>query len=587
MPKTGCGRSLRMLLRLAALLALLTAAWLRPAWATEGEGDITGQGRYVIDQTGQMFVEQVASEPAKLWPVAHRHDFDLGRSALWIRFDLPALDPSHQWYLLLSGGAFIDQASLFTRNPDGKWSEQRAGDHVPVARWPVPNMTPLFKVPAGSAGPVWLRLQNKPAPTSAFVRLVTHESLQQDRQWTYLLLGAYIGFGLLVFIVGLIHARLYRDSVFLSYCAYVACMVLFQLSFTGVGGLFFWPDWWEFNNAAPALFVLLMTGSGIWFTRQATALERHNRRLDRAVRVFSLFGIVFPALYIPFNGPLVFAILNVYGLLAVILSIWMCAWTWYRGEAYSGWLILGFLPVHLGYVFPALRAAGVLPDSWATQYAVLIGSAIEIPLLLYILHARAKDFSENSVRLRALDSTDPLTGLTATPVLQLRLRDALRRASRWNHRCAVYAVELANHADIVASEGREAGERALVVAASRLSSVVRDVDTVCRVAATRFAILTEGPQTDDARRLLAQHIVARGLEPIPKLPPHIALRFRVVTAMAPDGAIELTPQGAVDEQRLLQRVYWALDRLLEDGKRPVRHLDTRPVDGLELISEPA
>ena len=54
----------------------------------------------------------------------------------------------------------------------------------------------------------------------------------------------------------------------------------------------------------------------------------------------------------------------------------------------------------------ALRSAGVLPDSWAMQYAVLIGSAIEIPLLLYILHQRAKHFSENRARLRAMDGTD-------------------------------------------------------------------------------------------------------------------------------------------------------------------------------------
>ena len=45
-------------------------------------------------------------------------------------------------------------------------------------------------------------------------------------------------------------------------------------------------------------------------------------------------------------------------------------------ETYAGWLFLGFLPVHLGYPFPALRSAGVLPDSLATQYGVLIGSAM-------------------------------------------------------------------------------------------------------------------------------------------------------------------------------------------------------------------
>jgi diguanylate cyclase (GGDEF)-like protein len=582
----GAG-TLRLLLRLAALAVLLASAAFRPAWSGEVEGEITLQGQYWIDESGRMSIQEVAGGGAKLQPMDRYRAFQLGNAALWMRFDLPALEPSRRWYLLLSGAAFINRASLYAQRPDGAWQEQRAGDHVPVAQWRQPNYSPLFEVPAKPTGPVWLRLENRPAPTSPYVQLLTDEGLQFKRQWTYLMLGGYLGFGLLVFIVGLIHARLYDDPVFRAYCIYVVFMLAFQLSFTGMGGLFLWPQWAWFNDAAPAMFMLLMIGSGIWFVRQAIALPRHGRRLDRAVVGFSLFGPLFAAVYVQFNGPLTYSILNIYGLLSVVLSISLCAWTWVKGERYSGWLLLGFLPVHLGYPFPALRAAGVLPDSWATQYAVLIGSAIEIPLLLYILHWRAKDFSENRARLRALDSTDPLTGLTATPVLRLRLRDALRRACRAGHRCAVLLVDLSNHADIVSREGREAGDRALVVAASRLSQVVSEVDTVCRIADTRFAILMEGPQPDHARRLMAQHIVARGLEKLSGLPPDLTLRLRVVSASVPDGAIELTSEGGVDEQRLVQRMSWALDRLVEDSRKAVHHLEPRTMDAGQPGPAPA
>ena len=570
----------RTFLRLGVMMALLLAGAL-PAWsAIPGEGDITLQARYWVDESGRASLQEVAEgAAAKLRPMDRHRAFALGEGVLWMRLDLPALDPSHRWHLLLSGAAFINRASLFTPGPDGGWHEQRAGDHVPVAKWPLPNDTPLFTVPANATGPAWLRLENRPAPTSPYVQLLTDESLQHKRQWSYLLVGGYLGFGLLVFAVGLMHARLYGDVAFHVYCLYVACMLLFQLSFTGMGGLFLWPNQAGFNDAAPATFMLLMTASGIWFVREATALSRHSRRLDRAVMGYCLFGFVFPLPYFLFSGPLAYGVLNLYGLASVALSISLCAWTWRKGERYSGWLLLGFLPVHLGYPFPALRAAGVLPDSWATQYAVLIGSAIEIPLLLYILHWRAKDFSENHARLRALDSTDPLTGLTATPVLRLRLRDALRRAHRLGHRCAVLLVDLANHADIVSREGREAGDRALVVAASRLSTVVRDVDTVCRVADTRFAILSEGPHPDEGRRVLAQHIVARGLERVFQLPPDLSLRFRVVSTCAPEGALELTAEGDVNEQRLMQRLHRALDRLVEDPKKVVHHLETKPPAG--------
>lgn len=565
--------SLRWLLRLAALLALLAAAG-RPAWAQEG--DITLQSQYWIDASARATIEDVArGSAAPLRPMDRHQAFPLGDAALWMRFQLPVLEPSQRWHLLLSGAPFINRASLFTQGPDGQWQEQRAGDHVPVAQWSHPNTSPLFDVQRASASTVWLRLENQPAPTSPYVQLLTDDGLQLKRQWTDLLIGGYLGFGLLVFIVGLIHARLYRDLAFDVYCIYVACMLLFQLAFTGLGGLFLWPRSAAFNDAAPALFMLLMIGSGIWFIRESTALQRHAPRLDRAVLGFSLFGLVFAVVYTLHNRPLTYSVLNLYALLSVVLSIALCLWTWRKGETYSGWLFLGFLPVHLSYPFPALRAAGVLPDSWATQYAVLIGSAIEIPLLLYILHRRAKDFSENHARLRLLDSTDPLTGLTVVPVLRLRLRDALRRSRRAGQRFAVLLVELANHAGIVASQGREAGDRVLVVAASRLSAVVRDVDTVCRVANTRFAVLMEGPQADDARRVLAQHIVARGLEPVAPLPAELCLRFRVVSAWVPDAAVEFTPEGGVDEQLLLQRLDAALDQLLEEPRKVVHHLDAR------------
>jgi two-component system, sensor histidine kinase LadS len=88
----------------------------------------------------------------------------------------------------------------------------------------------------------------------------------------------------------------------------------------------------------------------------------------------------------------------------------------------------------------------------------------------------------------------------------------------------VLLVELANHREIVQRDGRKAGERALVVAAARLSAVVREVDTVCRVADTRFAVLAEGPQPEPARRLLGQHALDRLLQDPRRVVQHLEAR---------------------------------------------------------------
>ena len=561
----------RVVAVVALLLCLGLALWSGHARATEGEGDVTLQTHFWVDESGTKGIaDVVALPPNSFQPMATFRAFQLDGTALWMRLEPPRLDARQRWHLMLSAAAFTDEASLYSRDPNGAWREQRSGDHLPVSQWDHPGQTPVFALDPQGAGPVWLRVVNAPAPTSPRLQLLTENSLQDMRYWTFLMIGGYLGFGLLVFFLGWVHARLYADRVFIAYCCYVACMLGFQAAFTGVGGLFFWRHsaWW--NDVAPAVFMLWLTASGIWFVREVCAVSRYHRGVDRFVLGWSVFGLLYAVVYVAWMSPTAFLVLNVYGLLSVLLSFSLCIWTWRLGETYAGWMALGFLPVHLGYPFPALRSAGILPDSWATQYAVLIGSAIEIPLLLYILHRRAKDFNENRARLRAIDSTEPLTGLTIVPVLHLRLRDALRRARRYGHPCGLVLVELTNHGEIVTREGREAGDRALVVAASRLSAVVREVDTVSRIADTRFAVLVEGPLRPEELKLLAQHIVAKGLERVPALPAGLPLRFRLVSATLSDTAD--TTDEPVDEILLLERLNTSLDRMAADPRRVVRHL---------------
>ena len=562
----------RPLFRVLIALAMLLGLWFNPgaSQAAQPASDVTLQTHFWIDASGQASLDDAMRRPADdFQPMLHYRSFDLAAAALWLRLDLPALDASRRWYLALSAAAFANRATLYAVGPDGQWTTQQAGDQLPVSQWSHPDQTPVFALPTMSPGPIWLRLENRPAPLSPRLLLLEEDTLQEARYWSFLMIGGYLGFGLLVLFWGWVHARLYGDRAFIAYCCYVASMLGFQAAFTGVGGVFFWRDWAWWNDAAPAVFMLWLTASGIWFVREACAVSRHHQRVDRFVLAWSLFGLLFPVVYLLLQNRFAFVVLNLYGLLSVVLSFALCIWTWRLGEKYAGWLALGFLPVHLSYPFPALRAAGVLPDSWTTQYAVLIGSAIEIPLLLYILHRRAKEFNENHARLRAIESTDPLTGLTIVPVLNLRLRDAMRRSRRYGHRSGLLLVELLNHADIVARQGRDVADRALVVAASRLSHVARDVDTVCRVANARFAVLVEGPLQPDDLMLLAQHIVAKGLEQVPSLPAGLSLRFRLVSMALPD------EEKAVDDGRLLERLGVAMDQMADDPRKVVLHLPAR------------
>ncbi len=539
--------------------------------------DVMLQTHFWIDEGGKTPIEQVAqAAPASFQPFLEYRSFSLNKdTALWIRWTPPATQAQEAWYLQLSSSAFFDRASLFQRNAAGQWSEQRAGDHIAVSQWNHPDQTPVFKLDPDAAGPVWLRLENSPASIAPRLKLLNSEQLASQRRWSYMLLGGYFGFTLLVLFLGFIHVYLYRDRAFVAYSTYVSCMLLFQLAFTGMGGLFLWPQspWW--NNAAPGIFMLLLSATGNWFVREASMLQRHSKRLDYAYMIFAGIGVVMSVLYTAWSSRTMFLLLNLYGLFTVILGIAICMWVWRRGERYGLLIFLGFLPLYLGYPFAALRSVGFIADSWHSQYAVLIGSAFEIPLLLYVLHMRAKAFGDNSARMRAIDHTDPLTGLAIEPVLKLRLRDALKRGATSGKHRSLLLVELANHAEISDKAGRIAGDRALVVAASYLLSTCDELDTVCRIDTARFAMLIETKLGTYQRTVLAQRIIARGLaefveftESNTKLP----LRFRVVTTELHPDQFSLKEGQPIELEDALQPLVEAMNQLAHEPKKFIMHL---------------
>ena len=73
-------------------------------------------------------------------------------------------------------------------------------------------------------------------------------------------------------------------------------------------------------------------------------------------------------------------------------------------------------------------------------------------------------------------------------------------------------------------------------------------------------------------KLVAQHVVAKGLERVPTLPNDLSLKFRLVSAAPPEADDE---GGDAPDEQLLQRLHRALDRLGGEPRKVVLHLPTR------------
>jgi len=102
---------------------------------------------------------------------------------------------------------------------------------------------------------------------------------------------------------------------------------------------------------------------------------------------------------------------------------------------------------------------------------------------------------------------DNLTGLANRNLLNNRLRQAIIQAKRNNFLLALLFLDLDNFKQVNDTLGHSVGDEVLQVFGQRITTAVRDVDTVARIAGDEYVVLLHAPQsigqvTTIVRRLL-------------------------------------------------------------------------------------
>jgi diguanylate cyclase (GGDEF)-like protein/PAS domain S-box-containing protein len=168
-------------------------------------------------------------------------------------------------------------------------------------------------------------------------------------------------------------------------------------------------------------------------------------------------------------------------------------------------------------------------------------------------------------RAEYLAMHDPLTGLPNRVLLLERLEQAIASVSRRRDMAALLLLDLDRFKDINDTLGHPAGDLLLQQVAVRLSSCVREVDTVARIGGDEFSIVLVGIKDAADAQLLSRRLLETFQTPFDLDGHEVLVTVSVGVALIPmDGSIP---------DKLLQHADIALYRAKEEGRNASRFFE--------------
>ena len=161
-------------------------------------------------------------------------------------------------------------------------------------------------------------------------------------------------------------------------------------------------------------------------------------------------------------------------------------------------------------IFSAVRKNGSIMDLELTGAVVAGHGEICVVAVANDITERVRD----DARLNYLAFSDGLTGLANRTLFLDRLRQSLLASRRTGVGFALLACDLDGFKSINDTYGHEAGDQVLRVAAERLRSCGREVDTAARMGGDEFALILPGVSDPDDAALVANRLIVALGEPI-------------------------------------------------------------------------
>ena len=334
-------------------------------------------------------------------------NFGFNDSDFWVRLRVNnTMNRDLSWFLEL-GYPHMDVFKVFMKDQEGHYTERTTGDRFNFNMRELPYRNFVFNLflEQGSINDIYLYFSGSCSKDMKLVLYAPDAFSAKVIEEKYVL-GIYYGIIIVMIMYNLFLFFFTRSVSYLLYVNYIFLYGLVQLSYNGLAFKYLWPLFPVWHNISLPFLIGLTTLAMGLFSRQFLATRANAPRIDTVIKVIfaAAVAVMVVALFGSFFGLYLFAIrlamiLMVLASLTFLVAGFVSMKQGYRPARFyiTAWIAFLF-----GMVLIAMNKLSFIPSNFLTEYAIQIGSALEVTLLSIALADRINVMNEEK-RLAQLE----------------------------------------------------------------------------------------------------------------------------------------------------------------------------------------
>jgi len=453
--------------------------------------------QYLEDSLFRFDFETVAGIADEEWSDSDEGGTTVGftDSQYWLRTSIVNTTNQLRNVLLEVNYPQLDNVYFKAIKSDGSIIELSSGDMTPFYPRPVDHANSIlrFKLAPGESIAAYLRVSSEGTvilPLRLWEEKQFYEATAQSHYLHFFFYGALC----VIIAINLAVFFLLREKLYVFYCTAATGYLLFFATSRGYLHQLVLMDYPELNGRLFLISMPLLATFSLLFARQFLRTMKHSPQLDMTLQVMAVFhtlgmaGAIFMAYDMSVRISAIGAIF-----LFVVLFI-SGPISWYKGVRAGMFFTVAWIPLTLGFVATAGRSAGFLPNNFWTEYAMQIGSGIELLILTCALADRL--YHEREKKIVAQEKSlevEKQRNSTQRLLTQTMSRDAVTKLSNRNRfewlisntieedpssRYFVMVARITRISEIMHTLGLASSERVLRKVAQKMNAIAADFDGV-------------------------------------------------------------------------------------------------------------